>query len=56
MEYEVAIRSEVYHPLLRSGQALGACRWLASLQRQCDYLVILHSYTNNGESSMSMTT
>ncbi|CAM0946208.1 unnamed protein product [Alopecurus aequalis] len=44
MEYDESTVSALYHPLLRSGQALGACRWLASLQRQCEYLGILHSY------------
>ncbi|KAM0908344.1 hypothetical protein ACQ4PT_015531 [Festuca glaucescens] len=30
-----------YLPLLRSGHALGARRWLTSLQRHCQYLAIL---------------
>ncbi|CAM0946207.1 unnamed protein product [Alopecurus aequalis] len=47
MEYEVGGIFEEYHPLLRSGQALGACRWIASLQRQCAYLAIVHSYNRD---------
>uniref|UniRef100_A0ACD5XY39 Uncharacterized protein n=1 Tax=Avena sativa TaxID=4498 RepID=A0ACD5XY39_AVESA len=42
-EYDEAAAHELYRPLLRSGQALGARRWLASLQRQCEYLAILCS-------------
>ncbi|CAM0952556.1 unnamed protein product [Alopecurus aequalis] len=42
-EYDESAAHELYRPLLRSGQALGARRWLASLQRQCEYLAILCS-------------
>ncbi|TVU08845.1 hypothetical protein EJB05_42261 [Eragrostis curvula] len=42
-EYDEAAVHQLYRPLLRSGQALGARRWLASLQRQCEYLAILCS-------------
>lgn len=42
-EYDEAAAHELYRPLLRSGQALGARRWLASLRRQCEYLAILCS-------------
>lgn len=42
-EYDEAAAHDLYRPLLRSGQALGARRWLASLQRQCEYLAILCS-------------
>ena len=34
---------QLYQPLLRSGLALGAGRWLATLQRQCECLAILMS-------------
>jgi len=34
---------QLYKPLLRSGLALGAGRWLATLQRQCEGLAILMS-------------
>jgi homeobox-leucine zipper protein len=33
----------MFRPLFRSGKALGAHRWLASLQRQCEFLDVLHS-------------
>lgn len=42
-EYDEAVVHQLYRPLLQSGQALGARRWLASLQRQCQYLAILCS-------------
>ncbi|KAG8050488.1 hypothetical protein GUJ93_ZPchr0009g691 [Zizania palustris] len=42
-EYDETAVHQLYRPLLRSGQALGARRWLASLQRQCQYLAILCS-------------
>uniref|UniRef100_A0A453JMK7 START domain-containing protein n=1 Tax=Aegilops tauschii subsp. strangulata TaxID=200361 RepID=A0A453JMK7_AEGTS len=42
-EYDEAAVHEPYRPLLRSGQALGARRWLALLQRQCEYHAILCS-------------
>jgi homeobox-leucine zipper protein len=42
-EYDEAVVHPLYRPLLQSGQALGARRWLASLQRQCQYLAILCS-------------
>lgn len=42
-EYDETAVHHLYRPLLRSGQALGARRWLASLQRQCQYLAILRN-------------
>ncbi|CAL5073188.1 unnamed protein product [Urochloa decumbens] len=42
-EYDETAVHQLYRQLLRSGQALGARRWLASLQRQCQYLAILCS-------------
>jgi homeobox-leucine zipper protein len=42
-EYDETSVHQLYRQLLRSGQALGARRWLASLQRQCQYLAILCS-------------
>jgi homeobox-leucine zipper protein len=52
MEHDVTTVSQSYHPLFRSGKALGADRWLASLQRQCEYLVKTNSLGTNGESSI----
>uniref|UniRef100_A0A0E0EJV9 Homeobox domain-containing protein n=1 Tax=Oryza meridionalis TaxID=40149 RepID=A0A0E0EJV9_9ORYZ len=34
----------LYHSLLRSAKALGACRWVASLQRHSQFLSGLHKY------------
>jgi len=42
-EYHEASVHQLYKPLLRSGLALGAGRWLATLQRQCEGLAILMS-------------
>lgn len=42
-EYDEAAVHPLYRPLLRSGMALGAPRWVAALQRQCQSLAILMS-------------
>ncbi|CAL5015384.1 unnamed protein product [Urochloa decumbens] len=42
-EYHEASVHQLYQPLLRSGLAFGAGRWLATLQRQCECLAILMS-------------
>ncbi|AQK45451.1 Outer cell layer2 [Zea mays] len=42
-EYPEASVHQLYQPLMRSGLALGAGRWLATLQRQCECLAILMS-------------
>ncbi|CAL5015382.1 unnamed protein product [Urochloa decumbens] len=42
-EYHEASVHQLYQPLLRSGLALGAGRWLATLQRQCACLATLMS-------------
>ncbi|KAL6652206.1 hypothetical protein ACP70R_011131 [Stipagrostis hirtigluma subsp. patula] len=42
-EYDEASVHHLYRPLLRSGLAFGAGRWLATLQRQCECLAILMS-------------
>ncbi|XP_074591523.1 homeobox-leucine zipper protein ROC5-like isoform X2 [Curcuma longa] len=42
-EYDEATVHPLYRPLLRSGLALGARRWVATLQRQCQSLAILMS-------------
>ncbi|RWW48064.1 hypothetical protein BHE74_00045899 [Ensete ventricosum] len=42
-EYDEAAVHPLYRPLLLSGLALGARRWVASLQRQCQSLAILMS-------------
>ncbi|XP_034580766.1 homeobox-leucine zipper protein ROC6 [Setaria viridis] len=42
-EYDETTVPTMFKPLFRSGKAHGAQRWLASLQRQCEYLSALHS-------------
>ncbi|XP_042461681.1 homeobox-leucine zipper protein ROC5-like isoform X1 [Zingiber officinale] len=42
-EYDEATVHPLYRPLLRSGLALGARRWVATLQRQCQSLAVLMS-------------
>jgi len=42
-EYDEASVHQLYRPLIRSGLAFGARRWLAMLQRQCECLAILMS-------------
>ncbi|XP_020675648.1 homeobox-leucine zipper protein ROC5-like [Dendrobium catenatum] len=42
-EYDETAAHQLYRPLLRSGMALGAQRWVATLQRQCECLAILMS-------------
>ncbi|CAL9147847.1 homeobox-leucine zipper protein ROC5-like [Musa acuminata AAA Group] len=42
-EYEEDQVHQLYRPLLRSGLAFGAGRWVATLQRQCEGLAILMS-------------
>ncbi|XP_042428609.1 homeobox-leucine zipper protein ANTHOCYANINLESS 2-like isoform X2 [Zingiber officinale] len=49
-EYDEAQVHHLYRPLLRSGLAFGAGRWLATLQRQCECLAILLSASNVDES------
>lgn len=41
VELDSTVVPGLYLPLLRSGHALGARRWLTSLQRHCQYLAIL---------------
>ncbi|XP_008799528.1 homeobox-leucine zipper protein ROC5 isoform X1 [Phoenix dactylifera] len=40
-EYDESAVHQLYRPLLRSGLGLGARRWVATLQRQCECLAIL---------------
>ncbi|RRT66539.1 hypothetical protein B296_00040123 [Ensete ventricosum] len=44
-EYDEATVHPLYRPLLSSGMALGAHRWVAALQRQCHSLAVLVSST-----------
>ncbi|XP_042453411.1 homeobox-leucine zipper protein ROC5-like isoform X1 [Zingiber officinale] len=49
-EYDESQVHLLYRPLLRSGLAFGAGRWLATLQRRCECLAILSSASNLDES------
>ena len=40
IEYDENCIHQLYRPLLRSGNAFGARRWLATLQRECEYAAI----------------
>nr|CAB3452675.1 unnamed protein product [Digitaria exilis]CAB3456388.1 unnamed protein product [Digitaria exilis] len=42
-DYDLTMVPNMFKPLFRSGKALGAHRWLASLRRQCEFLAALHS-------------
>ncbi|PAN10645.1 hypothetical protein PAHAL_2G107900 [Panicum hallii] len=42
-EYDETTMPTVFKPLFLNGKALGACRWLTSLQRQREYATALHS-------------
>uniref|UniRef100_A0ACD5Z605 Uncharacterized protein n=1 Tax=Avena sativa TaxID=4498 RepID=A0ACD5Z605_AVESA len=55
MEYDETTVSPLYHPLICSGQALGACRWLASLQWQCQYIDIMYSPPSLGDTDITPT-
>ncbi|CAL5032743.1 unnamed protein product [Urochloa decumbens] len=43
VEYDDAAVPPLFRQLFQSGQALGAVRWLSSLQRQCVYIAVLRS-------------
>lgn len=44
-EYDENAIHYLYRPLIRSGMAYGAQRWLANLQKQCDFLDAVMSST-----------
>jgi homeobox-leucine zipper protein len=50
MEYDEASVHQLYRPLVRSGLAFGARRWLATLQRQCECLAIPNTIAANDSS------
>lgn len=43
MEYDDSAVHNFFRPLIRSGMGLGAQRWLATLQRQCECLAVIMS-------------
>ncbi|PKA54175.1 Homeobox-leucine zipper protein ANTHOCYANINLESS 2 [Apostasia shenzhenica] len=54
-EYNDAAVHQIFRPLLRSGMALGAQRWVATLHRHCECLAILMSSSvpNRGLSAIT---
>ncbi|CAL9069626.1 unnamed protein product [Musa banksii] len=54
-EYDETTVHPLYRPLLRSGLALGARRWVATLQRQCQSLAILMSSSLSHDDNTAVT-
>lgn len=54
-EYDEAATHHIYRPLLSSGMALGAQRWVATLQRQCECFAILMSSSVSNRDNASMS-
>ncbi|CAN6209961.1 unnamed protein product [Urochloa humidicola] len=54
-EYDEANMPMMFKPLFLAGQALGARRWLASLQRQREYAAALHSSRDPGNNNTAKT-
>ncbi|KAK8957407.1 Homeobox-leucine zipper protein HDG1 [Platanthera zijinensis] len=54
-EYNEEAVHQLYRPLLRSGMALGAQRWVATLQRQCECLAILMSTSVSNRDHQAIT-
>ncbi|CAL9130598.1 unnamed protein product [Musa acuminata var. zebrina] len=52
-EYDEATVHPLYRPLLRSGSALGARRWVASLQRQSLAVLVPPSLSPGGDSTIT---
>lgn len=48
-EYNESAIHYLYRPLIRSGLGFGAHRWLANLQKQCDFLKAVLSSMVPGE-------
>ncbi|KAI3458182.1 hypothetical protein Pfo_014845 [Paulownia fortunei] len=52
-EYDENIVHHLYRPLLSSGMAFGAQKWVANLQRQCElFAVIMSSMASSGDHSV----
>ncbi|CAN6171760.1 unnamed protein product [Urochloa humidicola] len=54
-EYDESTIPMMFKPSFLAGQALGARRWLASLQRQREYAAALHSSRDPGNNSTAKT-
>lgn len=48
-EYDESSIHHLYRPLLRSGMGFGAQKWVATLQRQCDFLATIMSSAGPSE-------
>ncbi|CAI9092181.1 OLC1v1027363C1 [Oldenlandia corymbosa var. corymbosa] len=48
MEYDETTVNQSFRPLLRSGLGLGAQKWVATLERQCEFLAVILSSTVQG--------
>ncbi|KAK3143055.1 hypothetical protein QOZ80_4BG0357300 [Eleusine coracana subsp. coracana] len=53
-EYDKTVVPELFRPLLRSGQALGAHRWLSTLMRQCEFMGVLKNFRSDDGSKAIM--
>ncbi|WOL07520.1 hypothetical protein Cni_G16263 [Canna indica] len=54
-EYDEAAVHPLYRPLLRSGMALGAPRWITALHRQCQSLTVLMSSSLSSDGGAAAT-
>ncbi|CAL9167557.1 unnamed protein product [Musa hybrid cultivar] len=54
-EYDEAAVHPLFRPLVRSGMALGAHRWVASLQRRCQSLAMLMSSSLSHDDTTTIT-
>lgn len=51
-EYDESIVHHLYRPLLRSGMAFGAQKWLSNMQRQCElFAFVMSSAASNVDHS-----
>lgn len=51
MEYDESVTHNYYHPYIRSGLGFGAQRWIATLQRQCEFITVMSSPVPSGDNS-----
>ncbi|KAK4734484.1 hypothetical protein R3W88_008745 [Solanum pinnatisectum] len=51
-EYDESITHKYYRPYIRSGLGFGAQRWIATLQRQCEFLAVMSSAVPSGDNSV----
>ncbi|XP_055827868.1 homeobox-leucine zipper protein ROC5-like isoform X2 [Solanum dulcamara] len=52
MEYDESTIHNYYRPYIRSGLGFGAQRWIATLQRQCEFLAVMSSAVPSGDNSV----